>query len=172
MMSESPPPEAEVMADLAARFLQAIQDKDRGDLDRAEEQLRDILRVEPRLAEPHMELSRILLDTDRLPEAEPHAREALTQLERGGQWTEDVPESVLRGLAHALLAEILRRRADEDDVLFGDPEAFHALVREAQEHFQRAAALDPDDSYSSYHAFFLGDPQGAGKVLPATQPDD
>ena len=31
-----------------------------------------------------------------------------------------------------LMAEILRRRADEDDVIFGDPETFRKLVREAQ----------------------------------------
>ena len=63
--------------------------------------------------------------------------------------------------ARATLAEILRRRADEDDVIFGEPEAFRALLAESKVHFEQAATLDPSDAYSSYHAFFLG-PVGHG----------
>jgi len=142
---------------LSRQFLTALAAKDAGDLDTAEEELRAVLRVEPRLAEPRMELARILLDTDRLADAEPHARQALGHLQSGGQWTDELPENVVLGLAHALLAEILRRHADEDDVIFGDPERFGQLVDESKEHFAKAAELDPDDSYSSYYAFFLGE---------------
>src|SRR5690606_14016770 len=134
---------------------------DAGDLDGAEDELRAILKVEPRLAEPHLELARVLLDTDRLSEAEAHAREGLQHLESGGQWTDEVPENVLLALGHALLAEVLRRRADEDDVIFGDPDEFRGLVEESRVHFARAAELDPSDEYASYHAFFLG-PAGHG----------
>ncbi|HMV68622.1 MAG TPA: hypothetical protein PKA64_17355, partial [Myxococcota bacterium] len=69
---------------------------------------------------------------------------------------------VVHGLAHALLAEILRRRADEEDVIFGDPANYHAIIAEAQDHFAKANALDPSDEYSSYHAFFLGIPGKGG----------
>lgn len=155
--------EAERLEALGPRFLAALQRKDAGDLDGAEDELRAILKAEPRLPEPHLELARVLLDTDRLTEAEAHAREGLSHLEAGGQWTDEVPEAVLLALANALLAEVLRRRADEDDVIFGDPAAFHALLEESQRRFGRAAELDPSDEYASYHAFFLG-PKGHGSA--------
>lgn len=154
---------------LSATFLRAIAAKEKGDVDEAEDLFREILRTEPRLPEPHLELARLLLDTDRVSAAEPYAREGLAHLEASGPWTDELPDEVVHALAHALLAEILRRRADEEDVIFGDPEAFHALVREAREHFEVAARFDPSDEYSSYHAFFLGTP---GKRPAADPPAD
>ncbi len=141
--------------ELGQRFMTALARKEKGDVDRAEDDLRAILRVEPRLGEPHLELARLLLDTDRIEEAEDHARTALEILLGGGQWTDEVPENELQALAHATLAEVLRRLADEDEVIFGDREHFDRLVKEAREHFSKAAELDPRDEYSSYHAFYL-----------------
>ena len=141
---------------LSTRFLSALDLVRTGKVDRAEDELRAIVRTEPRLPEPHMELARLLLDSDRLSEAESHTREALEHLETSGPWTAELPENVVKGLAWALLAEILRRTADEDDVVFGDPERFRGLVQESQEAFAKASALDPSDEYASYHAFFLG----------------
>lgn len=148
--------EEQALDELGRRFLRALADKDAGRIDDAEEALRALLAEEPRLAEPRMELARVLLDTDRLAEAEDQAREALEQLEKNGAWTAEIPPNVLLALAHALLAETLRRRADEDDVIFGDPQAFKDLVEESRQHFEKAAELDPADEYASYHAFFLG----------------
>ena len=151
------------LTELEPRFLAALSRKEAGDLDAAEEELRAILRVEPRLPEPHLELGRLLLDTDRLDDAEEHIREALRLVEAGGQWTDEIPEEVLEALTHATLAEVLRRRADDDDVIFGDADRFKSLVEEARRHFARAAELDPQDEYASYHAFFLG-LEGKAKV--------
>ena len=54
-------------------------------------------------------------------------------LQAGGQWTDEIPENVMKAVAHGLLAEILRRRADEDDVIFGDPATcFMPLVTESR----------------------------------------
>lgn len=159
----TPETESAALEELGRRFLAALARKERGDIDRAEDDLRAILRQEPRLAEPRMELARILLDTDRLEEAEDHAREALDVLVKGGQWTDDLPENVVQALAWATLAEVLRRRADEDDVIFGDADTFRALVDEAKACFAKAAELDPRDEYSSYHAFFMGDEATASK---------
>ncbi len=103
-----------------------------------------------------MELARVLLDTDRLKEAESHAREALDHLENAGPWTDELPPNTIHALAYALLAETLRRIADEDDVIFGNPVRFQQLLDESQKSFAKAAELDPSDDYSSYHAFFLG----------------
>lgn len=155
-MDELEQAEQAVLDDLGRRFLAALADKDAGRVDDAEDALRDILRREPRLAEPHLELARVLLDTDRVDEAEPHAREALQHLQTGGQWVDDIPEEVVLGLTHGTLAEILRRRAESDAVLFGDPQVFQDLLAESKRHFEEAARLDPSDDYASYHATFLG----------------
>jgi tetratricopeptide (TPR) repeat protein len=140
---------------LGQRFLAAVAHREAGRVDRAEDELRGILRVEPRLAEPRMELARLFLDTDRLVDAEDQAREALEALEQSGTWTDEVPENTVKSIAHATLAEVLRRQADEDDVIFGDPVAFKALVEEARRHFQLAAELDPSDATSNYYAFHM-----------------
>lgn len=157
--------EAELEA-LADQFMTALSSREAGQLDAAEESLAAILKAEPRLPEPRMELARILLDTDRLADAESHARLALEHLEAGGRWTDVLPPGVVEGMAHALLAEILRRRLEEDDVIFGDPDDFKALLAESKQLFETAHSLDPTDATSSYYAFFLG-PEGHGGA-PAT----
>lgn len=172
MGNETDDREQEALEALEKRFVTAVTHKDQGRLDDAEDEFRDILRAEPRLPEPRMELARLLLDTDRLDEAEEHAREALGFLEAGGQWTDDLSEEAVLGLAHALLAEILRRRAEDDTVIFGDPQAFQRIVTESREHFERAAALDPSDEYSSYHAFFMGKPGVKPSIAGETLDDD
>lgn len=151
--------EPELLEALGERFTLAMQRLAGGDVDGGEDLLREILRQEPRLAEPQLSLGRILLDTARLDVAEEHTRTALRLFEEQGPWTEEVPENVLLAIAHAQLAEILRQRADDDDVIFGDPDAYHALVKDSQEHFTKASTLDPSDSTSSYYAFFMGPPQ-------------
>jgi tetratricopeptide (TPR) repeat protein len=148
--------ETEQLEQLGQAFMEALRIKEAGSLDDAHEALTSILKQEPRLAEPRMELARILLDTDRVEEAEEHARQALGDLENHGQWVEDIGENTVLALAHALLAEALRRRADDDDIIFGDPETFAALLKESRSHFSKASELDPSDAYSSYHAFFMG----------------
>jgi len=157
----APEDEQERLDELSRRFLAALADKDAGRIDPAEDELHAILKVEPRLPEPRMELARILLDSDRVEEAEDHARLALEHLQAGGRWNEDVPEDTLRALAHALLAEILRRRLEEDAVIFGDPAEFKQMLAESQGHFAEARRLDPADEYANYYAFFLG-PEGHG----------
>jgi hypothetical protein len=159
-----PDPEEAALEKLSERFLTALAQKDAGRVDEAEDALRAIVAEEPRLAEPRLELARLLLDTERLSEAGEQAREGLAQLEKTGAWTDEIPPNIVLGLSHALLAEILRRRADDDDVIFGDPDEFHALVNEAKLHFDKAASLDPSDEYASYHAFFLGVKGHGGKA--------
>lgn len=156
--------EAARMEALGKRFLQGMELKRNGALDDAEDVYRAITRIEPRLAEPHMELAHILLETDRLGEAEEHAREALEHLRRGGPWTDDLPAKTVESMCHALVAEVLRRRADEDDVIFGDPAVFKKMVDDAKHHFEEAARLDPSDATASYYATFMGVP---GVVLDA-----
>ncbi len=138
---------------LGQRFLLAMAARDKDDLDAAAELLRSILRAEPRLGEPHMELGRILLETGQLEEAEEHAREAVRIFEAGGQWTDDLPEAVVSSMAWDLLGEVLRSKADSDEVVFGAPETFAGLMAEAKAAFLQAARLDPTNEHAITWAF-------------------
>ena len=135
------------------RFLLALAAKEKNDIDTAADLLRSILRVDPRLAEPQMELARILMESEQLEEAEEYAREAVKLLEGGGQWTEDLPENVVLSAAWSVLAEVLRQRADTDEMVFGDAEAFAKLMAETRAAFVRAAELDPTNEHAVSWAY-------------------
>ena len=112
--------EEEHLAPLVTRFLQAMTYRRNGQVDKAADDLRSILKVEPRLAEPHMELASIHLSLEQPERAVEHAREAVRLLEAGSRWNEDLPAHVVLSLAHDLLGESIRRIADQDSVVFGD----------------------------------------------------
>lgn len=145
------------LSELGPAFLKALAARSAGRVDEALEAFRALLRAEPRLAEPRLEIARILLEMGRLDEAEAEAREALRILEAGGQWSEDIPEHVMLALGWALLGEILKERAASDDVVFGDPGTFETLLRQSRAAFERAAMLDPADTASAVSAAELGD---------------
>lgn len=159
MQPQEPAPgsrdEDEILEGLSERFQRGLQRVRQGDLDGAADLFQGVLRQEPRLAEPRMELARICLDTGQLEEAEEQAREAVRILEAGGQWVDDLHEDVLQSLAHGLLGEILRRRADSDEIVFGDPGRFKALMDEAGAAFRKAATLDPANAHAGYWGFGL-----------------
>ena len=138
---------------LQQRFQQALQARARNDVDGAAELLRSILQIEPRLAEPRMELAHILINANQLTEAEEQAREAIRILESGGQWTDDLSGDALLSLAYTTLGEALRLRADSDEIIFGDPEAFQRLHSESRTVFLKASALDPENQHAIYWGF-------------------
>jgi len=141
---------------LAIRFMTAMERRRNGDIDRAHKDLLAILKVEPRLAEPHMELASLLLATEQPEPAVDHAREALRLLDQGGQWTEDLPDNVVKSLAWNLLGEGLKQVADQDSVVFGAPERWNRLMLEAKSAFKQAAAIDPENKHASWSAFGFG----------------
>jgi tetratricopeptide (TPR) repeat protein len=144
-------------------FLDALAARGRGDVDQAEERLRAVIAAEPRFAEPHLELAALLLETERLDDAEGHAREGLSALDATGVWVEDIEEHEVRALAHRTLGTVLRRRLEEDDSLvFGDPGAFRAVVDECRTHLAEAARLDPEDQESAVTSALLGDDEPEG----------
>lgn len=149
--------ESALIEQLAADYLAAVQALSDGKVDQAEDLLRAIVRTEPRLPEPQLSLGRLCLDTARLDEAEERTREALKLLAELGPWTEDLDPNVVLSVAHAQLAEVLRQRLDEDDVVFGDAEVYKALTKESQEHFAKAHELDPSDETASFYAFYMKD---------------
>jgi tetratricopeptide (TPR) repeat protein len=142
---------------LGPRFLAAIEARAAGRVDEALEAFGAILKVEPRLAEPRMEIARIHLETGRIDEAEIEAREALRVLLAGGQWTDDLPENVVQALAWALLGEILKEKAASDEVVFGDPKLFSDLIAESRAAYAKAAELDPSDNSSWANALELAE---------------
>lgn len=144
------------LQELGPRFLAALEARRRGDIDTAAELLRQVLKTEPRLAEPRMELANILLSTGQIAEAEEEAREAIRILESGGRWTEDVEEHVLQSIAWGTLGEIIRTKADSDEVIFGDPDAFASMLGQARAAFDKALQLDPDNEHAAAWSHELG----------------
>jgi tetratricopeptide (TPR) repeat protein len=148
------------LQDLGPRFIAAVALRTAGKVDAALDAFLEILKHEPRLAEPRMEIGRIFLEMGRLEDAEAEVREALRILEAGGQWIEDLPENIVLALAWALLGEILKEKASSDEVVFGPPAAFTALLEQSRFAFARAAELDPSDTASMVTALELGDEIG------------
>lgn len=137
---------------LDQRFLGGLKSFEEGDVDGAAESFRRILKIEPRLAEPRIELGRILLETGQLQESEAEFREAIRILEGGGIWIDSLGVDQVKSVAFGLLAEALRRLAETDDVVFGDPEQWRAVVDESHAAFRKARELDPENAHADYWA--------------------
>jgi tetratricopeptide (TPR) repeat protein len=146
---------------LGDKLYLALRLREQKQVDKAAEVLRSILKVEPRLAEPRLELARLLLDTSQLDEARAETEEAIHILETGGQWTDEIPENVLSSMAYGLLGEIIRRQADADEIVFGDPESWSKLLAASEVAFSKARALDPDNDHADYWS--------SGTDSPATE---
>ena len=140
---------------LQGPFLKALKRRRAGKIEEAMDLLNEVLKSEPRLPEPHLELVHIHLGAERLSLAEDSAREGLKWLERGGQWVEDLPPNVVLSHAHDLLGQILQEKAALDEYVFGDEEVFAELVKEAKAHFVRARELDPKNEHANFNAFFM-----------------
>ena len=137
---------------LDKQFLDGVKALEAGDVDGAAETFRRILKQEPRLAEPRVELGRILIETGQLQEAEAEIREAIRILEGGGLWIETLEEHQVKSVAFGMLAEALRQLAETDEVVFGDPEAWRKIVDESHAAFRKARELDPENAHADYWA--------------------
>ena len=127
---------------LESFFLRAMEFRQNGQVGKAEKTLLALLREEPRLAEPHLELAHIYLNANKLDDAISHIASAIEGLESGGQWL-DVDEGELLSMAYAIQGEIYRTMADHDDMIFSDQANWNKLIKLSKEAFQRAAQLDP-----------------------------
>jgi len=140
------------METLQELWLAAVAARQEEDDDKAREHLEEIVRKEPRLAEPHLELGHMAIDAGDLGDAEAHVRLAVEQLERGNQWVDDLPADQLLGFAHNLLGEILFARADLLSTS-DDRAAFDDLWNQAADEFARAHQLDPENPDAKRNAF-------------------
>ena len=149
---------------LDQQFMDGLKRLESGDVDSAAEVFRRILYAEPRLAEPRIELARILMETRQLKEAEAEIREAIRILENGGQWIEVLSEAQVQSVAYGILAEVLRVLAEGDELVFGDPETWRNVVDEAHAAFRKARELDPENAHADYWAGGLDVDAGAGET--------
>jgi tetratricopeptide (TPR) repeat protein len=162
--SENKLPGDEHTGDLEKPFMLALKARRKGEVDKAMDLLHGVLKGDPRLPEPHLELAHIHLEAERLDQAEAQAREGLKWLDQGGQWVVDLEPKVVLSHAHDLLGQILQERAATDDVVFGEESLFKELVKEAKAHFERARELDPKNEHANFNAFFMnleGEPREA-----------
>lgn len=127
------------LADLAGRFEQGLELRRKGDTKGAQKAFQDILRAEPRLAEPRLELAHIATDAGDWEEAEAQARQSVEILRSGGQWIDSLQPQELLSFATNLLGEIIVREIEDSDTLIDDAEALQARWNEAATLF--AAAL-------------------------------
>lgn len=154
-LDETPETHLEGLGDA---FMAALRFREAGRADDALAAFAAVLRTEPRLAEPRMEIARIYLEMGRLEEAEVEAREAVRILTAGGAWTVEIPEATLLAMAWAIVGAILKEQAASDDVVFAeDPGRFADLIAQSSAAFAKAAELDPDDTVSALNAAELGD---------------
>jgi len=130
------------LEELGRRFAKALALREKGDDAGARPLFEEILRNEPRLAEPRLELAHIHLLADRFSEAGEHARLAVATLRAGGQWTEDIEPKALLSFAVNLLGETIVRELEEGEVFLTDREAFVQRWNEASRTFEEALEID------------------------------
>lgn len=133
----------ESLQHLESFFLKAMEFRQLGQVEQAEKTLLALLREEPRLAEPHLELAHIYLNAEKFSDAIPHIMSAIEYLENGGQWL-DIAEDEILSMAYTIKGEIYRNMADQDSVIFGDPEKWKELITISKEAFQKATENDPN----------------------------
>jgi tetratricopeptide (TPR) repeat protein len=123
-------------------FIHAMELRQQGNTQAASKILLAILKEEPRLPEPHLEIAHIYYSMDQLDDAQIHIEQAVQQLENGGQWL-DIPENDLLSIAYVLQGEIYRGLADQDEIVLGNPERFQDLINRAKNAFNKAKMIDP-----------------------------
>jgi tetratricopeptide (TPR) repeat protein len=130
---------------LESKMRLAMSAREQGKDGEARELFEAVLKEEPRLAEPRLELAHMAALTEDWDEAQTQARLAVEILKRGGQWTQDVEPEVLLGFAINLLGELVVRPLEEGDLFLTDRPLFDASWNEASRLFALALEADPDN---------------------------
>lgn len=135
----------EQLTALEPKMRLAMTAREQGNDSEARKLFEEILKEEPRLAEPRLELAHMAAVTEDWEEAQGHARLAVEILKRGGQWTQDVAAEVLLGFALNLLGELVVRPLEEGDLFLTDRPRFDTSWNEASTLFGLALAADPSN---------------------------
>ena len=143
-------PVREGMEGLEVLFREGLAARQAGQRAAAVGAYRAILKRDPRLAEPYLELATLAAEDGDLDEAEALARSGVAQLRLGNQWTDDLGEGQLLAFALNLLGEVLLQKAE--DTIEVDTPAFVAQWNEASTLFREALAHDPADAHARSNA--------------------
>ena len=146
--------EERILKQLEFKFLEAIKAHQEENLDKAEQLNKAILKIEPRLVEPNVELSSIALRRDQLEEAMSYAEEAIRLCGLHGHWMDNFTDNELLSMAYCSLGESLRRQAEKDEVIFQEPQKFEILINKAKEAYQKAAEFDPENEFAKFWGGF------------------
>jgi tetratricopeptide (TPR) repeat protein len=133
------------LAALEPKMRMAMTAREQGKEGEARELFEAVLKEDPRLAEPRLELAHMAALTEDWDEAQTQARLAVEILKRGGQWTQDVEPAVLLGFAINLLGELVVRPLEEGDLFLTDRPRFDAGWNEASQLFAQALKADPEN---------------------------
>lgn len=133
------------LPELAKSMVKALRLRANGRDLEAVRVLKEILAVEPRLAEPRLELAWFAAGREDWQEAQEQARFAVEILDAGGQWTDDLPPEQLLAFALTLLGEVIVRPLEEGDLFLVDRGGFTSQWNEAAALFARAVKLDEEN---------------------------
>ena len=133
--------EAAEIEPMQALFMAAMEHRQQGNAKKSEICLLEIVKKEPRLPEPHLELAHIYLALEQLEDARSHIDQAVQYLENGGQWL-DLPEDEILLMAYLIQGEVYRSLADLDEVVFGEQSVYIDYVNRAKNAFKKANMLD------------------------------
>ena len=126
---------------MQALFIAAMEHRQNRNSKKSEACLLEILKKEPRLPEPHLELAHIYHAQEQFDDARIHIEQAVQYLENGGQWL-DLPETEIMSMAYLIQGEIYRSLADLDEVVFGKQSVYIDYVNRAKNAFKKANLLD------------------------------
>jgi tetratricopeptide (TPR) repeat protein len=142
--------EEKLLKQLEYKFLEAIQACQNDDLDKAERINKAILEIEPRLVEPNIELATIAIRREQFEIAQVYAEEGVRLCGLHGHWMDNFTDHELLSLSYCTLGESLRFQAQNDKVIFEEPERFATLMKEARTAYKKAAEVDPDNEFAVY----------------------
>ena len=137
---------------LAESFAEAMVHRSKGENQQATEILFDIISEEPRLAEPRIELAQLSVANGDLDDAEIHILEAISILEKGGQWLENISENAMLSNAFDTLGVVYQTKSESDEVLFGPPDEWRGMLKQAAAAFLRASNIDPTNTDARFRA--------------------
>jgi tetratricopeptide (TPR) repeat protein len=141
--------EKEDLSELENMFMNAMKLRQNGEVDSSEKLLHTIIVKEPRLPEPHIELAHIYTIAEKYDEAITHINDAITYLENGGQWLE-FEDINLIAMAYLIKGEIYKSLADQDHIVFGDPNIFEEYIKLSKDAYKKSYELDPSNEDAIY----------------------
>lgn len=140
---------------LIKKFEQAMDARERNDIDSCCELLLQVIKQEPRLPEPHLEIANIYLIIEKLEDARVHIEEAITYLENGGQWM-DMDLSTVLSLAYATKSEIYHALADQDEIVLNSNETeFIRLMKISKDAKKKSEECNPNQHVDNYESTTL-----------------